>query len=348
MNEDLTTNEVSDDELTNLFDDDGDTSQDAGSNQTQNIEEDDNISEDSDEDVQNLFKPKQKQKQSGDKSDSDVNETIKPQQKQQQNNSRSQDLVDSNGKLLARAGAERRFYEENQRLKQERNNFNNVVLPQIRQQYQKMETELEQYKGIVEGIRATDLTPQDIQSGLDFVRNWRKNPKDVVKFLLTSLQSSGIDIDIDGMHNDSQMAAIKQMIDEKFAPFDKEREEAERIAEQEAEVEQTYNSFITKYPDAVVHDKVLAHMIKYDPTLTPEMAYLQLQNYYLRNNLDFSKSLEAIAMENKNNTTKPNQGLPQTPTISDNVATKPQQQRVANVGTSMNDIIKQAMTDAGF
>ena len=338
-------NEISDDELENIFKEDGGNLDSDETLPTQAVEEDEETEEHTDEDLQNLFKPKQKRKQTDDKSTEPVAKTDGTQQKQQQPNPRSQDLVDANGNVVAKAGAERRIYEENQRMKQEMANFNNNVLPQIRQQYQEMENELAQYKGVVEGLHAQDLSPQDIQSGLDFVRNWRKNPKDVVKFLLTSLQSSGIDIDIDGMYATSQAAAIKQMIDEKFAPFMKEREEAERIAKEEAEVEQNYNSFITQYPDSVVHDKALAFMIRKDPSLTPEVAYLRLKNYYLRNNLDFSKSLEVLAQEKQ---TTPNTGMPQTPNVSENVATRNRQQRVASVGTSINDIIKGAMTEAGY
>ena len=337
--------EISDEELENVFDNDGGVNEENSTLPSQVAEEDDGSEENSDEDLQNLFKSKQKKSQSDDKPSESVNGTDKTQPKQQQPSTRSQDLVDANGNVIAKAGAERRFYEENQRMKHEMANFNNVVLPQIRQQYQEMQTELANYKGIVEGLHAQDLSPQDIQSGLDFVRNWRKNPKEVVKFLLTSLQSSGIDIDIDGMQASSQAAAIKQMIDEKFEPFMKEREEAERIAKEEAEVEQNYNAFITQYPDSVVHDKALAFMIRKDPTLTPEVAYLRLKNYYLRNNLDFSKSLEEIAQEKQ---TKPNTGIPQNPNVSENVVTKQRQQRVASVGTSINDIIKGAMTEAGY
>ena len=333
-------NELTDDDLENVFDDE--VNGEDETLPTKAVEQDETGEEQTDEDLQNLFKARRKSDNEQDKS---VNKVDGTQQKQQQSGSRGQDLVDANGNVIAKAGAERRFYEENQRMKQEMAKFNNEVLPQIRQQYQEMQNELTQYKGVMEGLQAKDLSPQDIQSGLDFVRNWKQDPKGVVKFLLTSLQASGIDIDIDGMQTSVQAAAIKQMIDEKFAPFIKEREEAERIAAEEAEVEKNYNNFVAKYPDSVVHDKTLAFMIRKDPSLTPEVAYLRLKNYYLRNNLDFTKSLEELS---RVRTTQPNVGLPQNPIISDNVATRTRQQRVANVGTSMNDIIKGAMTDAGF
>lgn len=331
--------EISDDELMDIFSDDSseEIQQPQNSSQTEDTEEP------TDEDLQNLFAEKQAKQNSG--QDNTVNQADRTQQRQQQPNSRSQDIVDANGNIIARGGAERRFYEENQRMKQEMANFNNNVLPQIQQQYHAMETELSQYKGVVEGLKAQDLSPQDIQSGLDFVRNWKQDPTNVVKFLLTTLQASGINVDIEGLQLSSQTAAIKQMIDDKFAPFIQEREEAQRIMQEEAEVENDYNNFISQYPDSIVHDKALAFMIRKDPSLTPEVAYLRLKNYYLRNNLDFTKSLEEISLQNKQ---QPNTGMPQTPRISDNIATNKRHQRIANVHTSINDIIKGAMTDAGF
>lgn len=312
----------------------------------QDSEETDQIPEDTDEELEDLFGQKKKSKKSNKKPVEPSNKSEQIVQGQQQIKSNPQDLVDENGKVIAKAGAERRIYEENQRMKRDMQQFTTTVLPQIKQQYQQMETELAQYKGVVEGLHAQDLSPQDIQSGLDFVRGWRKNPKEVVKFLLTSLQSSGIDVDIEGMQPSIQAEAIKRMIDDKFRPFETERENQMKAHQQEMEVTNEYNSFVNKYPDSVVHDKTLAFMIRQNPNLTPEVAYLQLKNYYLQKGLDFRKPLEVLAKEAR--TQQPNQGIPSTPTVSDQVAVPKVQQRVADVRNTFKDIVKSAMTDAGI
>lgn len=342
-------NELSDDDLQNVLDegDSDETLQNTEQSDTENeenSEETDEVPEDTDEDLENLFKPKKKSRKSDKESGKSGNNIDKNVQEGQQNKSNPQDLVDENGNIIAKAGAERRFYEENQRMKREMQQFTSTVLPQIKQQYQQMENELAQYKGVVEGLHAQDLSPQDIQSGLDFVRSWRKNPKEVVKFLLTSLQSSGIDVDIEGMQPSIQAEAIKRMIDEKFKPFEQERENQRKLQQQEEDVNNEYNNFIMKYPDAVVHDKTLAFMIRKNPNLTPEVAYLQLKNYYLQKGLDFSKPLEVLAQESK----QPNQGIPSTPTVSEQVAVPKVRQKVANVNNTFKDIVRSAMTDAGI
>lgn len=301
----------------------------------------------SDEDMENVFKPSKKSKKKDNKVNKDINGTNKDIGQEQQPNNNPQDLVDKDGKIIAKAGAERRIFEENQRMRKEMQQFHAQVLPTIRQQYQAMENELANYKGVVEGLKAQDLSPQDIQSGLDFARQWKKDPKNVVKFLLTTLQSNGIDVDIEGMNSSVQASAIKQMIDEKFRPFMEERENANRIAQQEQEVENEYNNFIQKYPDATIHDKTLGFMIRKDPSLSPEIAYYQLKNYYLRKGLDFNIPLEAYAQKNQQTTT-PVQGIPQTRVVNDQVAVNKVRQRVARSSDSFKDIIRGSMEEAGI
>lgn len=298
----------------------------------------------SDEEMENVFKPAKKSKKKDSTKDSTVTNVDKNEQQPQRNNTGPQDLVDKDGNVIAKAGAERRIFEENQKLRKDMAQFHAQVLPAIKQQYQAMEQELANYKGVVEGMHAQDLSPQDIQSGFDFVRQWKKNPKEVVKFLLTSLQQSGIDIDIEGMSGAIQTSAIKNMLDERLKPFEEERDNARRIAQQEQEVEQEYNFFVQKYPDSVVHDKTLAFMVRNDPNLSPELAYYKLKNYYLQKGLDFSKPLEEIVKEKA---TVP-VGIPQPPVVNDTVAVNKVQQRVARASDSFKDIIKGAMQESGL
>lgn len=314
---------------------------------TQDEEDEEFPEQISDEDMENVFKPSKKSKKKDNKNDKIVDGTNKTAEQGQQIGNSPQDLVDKDGNVIAKAGAERRIFEENQRMRKEMQQFHTQVLPTIRQQYQAMENELANYKGVIEGLKAQDLSPQDIQSGLDFARQWKKDPKNVVKFLLTTLQTNGIDIDIEGMNSSVQASAIKQMIDEKFRPFLEERENANRIAQQEQEVENEYNNFVQKYPDATIHDKTLAFMIRKNPELSPELAYYQLKNYYLQKGLDFKIPLEVYAQKNQQPTT-PAQGIPQTRVVNDQVAVNKVQQRVARSSDSFKDIIKGSMEEAGL
>lgn len=296
-----------------------------------------------DEDMENVINPRQKQTKKQPKQ-AKVDNT--QQQVQQQQHNQGQDLVDAAGNVIAKAGAERRFYEEAQRLRRNQQHFTQTVLPQIREQYSAMEQQLNAYKNVIDGFKASDLSPQDIQSGFDFVRQWKKNPTEVVKFLLTNLQSNGINIDIEGMQPSINAESIKQMLDAKLAPFIEEREARVRAAEQEQEVTREYDAFINKFPDSVVHDKTLAFMIKNDPSLTPELAYYKLKNFYLQKGLNFSVPLEVLAQQKPNNVP---QGLPRTQNVSESVVENTTKQpRVAGVSEGFKNIIREAMEENGL
>lgn len=299
--------------------------------------------QDVEEDMQNVINTKQKETKTQPKS-AKVDNT--QQQIQQNQHTQGQDLVDADGKVIAKAGAERRFYEEAQRLRRNQQHFTQNVLPQIKEQYSAMEQELNAYKNVVDGFKASDLSPQDIQSGFDFVRQWKKNPVDVVKFLLTNLQSNGINVDIEGMQPSINAESIKQMLDAKLAPFIQEREARVQAQEQEQEVAQEYDNFIQKYPDSVVHDKTLAFMIRQDPSLTPELAYYKLKNFYLQKGLDFKVPLEVLAQQKPNEQVQ--QGLPKAPNISENVVKTTRQPHVAGVDEGFKNIIREAMEENGL
>lgn len=328
------------------FDNDAETEQ-VNEQEAQPVQQPEQNSEeqeqDVEEDMQNVINTKQKETKTQPKQAKVDNNQ---QQVQPNQHTQGQDLVDANGNVIAKAGAERRFYEEAQRLRRNQQHFTQNVLPQIKEQYSAMEQELNAYKNVVDGFKASDLSPQDIQSGFDFVRQWKKNPVDVVKFLLTNLQSNGINVDIEGMQPSINAESIKQMLDAKLAPFIQEREARVQAQEQEQEVAQEYDSFIQKYPDSIVHDKTLAFMIRQDPSLTPELAYYKLKNFYLQKGLDFKVPLEVLAQQKPNEQVQ--QGLPKAPNISENVVKTTRQPHVAGVNEGFKNIIREAMEENGL
>ena len=159
-------------------------------------------------------------------------------------NNTPQDLVDANGNIIAKAGAERRFYEENVKLKRERDNFNQKVLPALRQNYDAMLNKVQAYENTFASLRMGDLSNEDIQLGLELIRQWKKSPADTMNFLLTQAKRSGINIDSGS--NSVNMEAINQMLDDKLKPFYQEREAYEEQQRIQAESRQIYDNFINK------------------------------------------------------------------------------------------------------
>lgn len=240
---------------------------------------------------------REKQTDNVDKEINKVEQTTKQSTNKQPNNNNSQDLIDNNGNIIAKAGAERRFYEENVRLKRERDHFNTNILPKIKQEYDNLMNKVESYNEAFKSMQAGDLSTQEIVAGLELVRQWKKSPKDTINFLLTQAKSYGIDID----ENNSgiNMSAISTMIDNKLQPFIQERENAQKSEQNYNEAVNYYNNFIRKYPDAEVHKNELAFLLQKNPNDSLEVAYYKLKNYYYQKGYSFDTPLAEIINKSK-------------------------------------------------
>ena len=280
----------------------------------------------------------QKSTQTDSKDNQEIN-NIEQNTKQQSNkskgNNNSQDLVDENGNVVAKAGAERRFYEENQKLKRERDHFNTTIMPQIKQEYDTMVAKINAYNETFKSMQIGDLSTEDIQLGMELIRQWKQSPKDTINFLLTQAKSYGINIDENGK---SDMAAINQMLDQKLQPFLQERELRDRQIQARQNAENIYNNFMSKYPDAKNHVDEIAYLYKKNPNQSLDAIYFQLQNYYLRNNYDFNTPLSEIQKQKQQNKNTFN-GI----NVNQNIKASNIQAPIARANASFDTIIREAM-----
>lgn len=275
--------------------------------------------------------------------DNNVNQKInnieqnkKQQPNKQRGNNNPQDLVDANGNIIAKAGAERRFYEENVKLKREREIFNSKILPQLRENYTVMQNKVKAYDEVFKTMNAGDLSTDEIQTGIELIKQWKKSPQDTMKFLLTQAKSYGINVE--DAKSDIDMSAIRQMIDEKFQPFVQERERALRTQQIKQSAAKTYNDFMTQYPDAKNHIKEIAYLLRKNPNMSLDAIYYSLRSHYAENGYDFKTPLAEILKNNSQKTTKT---VPfNTTNTNQSVNLAQIKAPVASVNKSYNDIIK--------
>lgn len=279
-------------------------------------------------------------KQKGNTTDQEINnvEQTKKQSTKQRGNNNSQDLVDAEGNIIAKAGAERRFYEENVKLKRDKEIFNTKVLPTLKENYNNMLAKVQAYDETFKALRADDLTPDDIQTGLELVRQWKKSPADTMKFLLTQAKSYGINID--GVNSGVDAAAINQMLDQKLQPFIQEREQREQERQIQEKAKRTYDDFISKYPDAINHTDELAYLYKKNPNMSLDAIYYQLRNHYAENGYDFNTPLAEILNSRKQ---KPNRASFNSTNVNQNLNAATIQPSIASVNKSYDAIIKEVM-----
>jgi hypothetical protein len=167
--------------------------------------------------------------------------------------------------------------------------------------------------------------------------------------MLTQAQSQGYNVD--GIINGgSDMGAMKQMLDNALKPLVSEQQERLDTQAVEQQATEIYNSFINKYPDAQVHENSLSRLLQEDPRLTVDAAYFKLQSFYAQKGLDWTKPLEVLqqefdAQKQKQSSVDTQPQPPEgnvTPSNTTNTA------QVAEVSTSTDDIIRQAMAEAGI
>ena len=191
------------------------------------------------------------------------------------------------------------------------------------------------------------LTPEEITTGAQIIAAYKNNPVETIQYMLTQAQASGHNIDAlttGGL----DMSAVKQMLDTALQPLVSEHQERADTQAAQSRATSVYNNFMAKYPDSAVHEDTLARLLNEDTSLSPEAAYFKLQSYYARNNLDWTKSLAqlqqaaTVAATSAENT---QQALPEGSIANANVTDKPQ---VADVNTSTDDIIRDAMAEAGI
>ena len=252
----------------------------------------------------------------------------------------SQDLVDANGNIIAKAGAERRFYEENVKLKQQKADFDNRILPQIKQNYNAMMAKVTAYEETYKAMQASDMTPEDVNLGIELVRQWRKSPEETLKFLLTQAKSYGINIE--GHASAIDAAAISQMMDQKLQPFVQEREEAIRQQEVLANARKIHTEFYQRYPDAKIHNKELAFLYKKNPNASLDAVYWQLRNHYAENGYDFNTPLAEIV--NKSQTDN-NKSRFNSVNVNQNVKTETIKTPIASINKSFDQIIRETLKD---
>jgi hypothetical protein len=280
----------------------------------------------------------QKSSQSDSKSNQEINfneQNTKQQSNKSKGNNNSQDLIDANGNVVAKAGAERRFYEENQKLKRERDHFNSTIMPQIKQEYDTMVAKINAYNETFKSMQMGDLSTEDIHLGMELIRQWKQSPKDTINFLLTQAKSYGINVDENGK---SDMAAINQMLDQKLQPFLQERELRDRQIQARHNAENIYNNFMSKYPEAKNHVDEIAYLYKRNPNQSLDAIYFQLQNYYLKNNYDFNTPLAEIQKQKQQNKNTFN-GI----NVNQNVKASNIQAPIAKANASFDSIIREAM-----
>lgn len=245
-------------------------------------------------------------------------------------------LVDGDGNLIARAGKERREFSQFGRIQQELVQLRNIAL-----EHKQADTLLQSH----------GVSKDELPHALVLYATLKRDPVKGAALLLEQIKAAGHNLD--GMDMGAiNMNALSRMIDEKIKPFISDRQAGERDVELRNQAVQQYETFISEYPDAVVHEDVLANMLSQGIANTPEAAYNKLLKFAMQHRLDWSKPLKSqITQVQQEQEPQPQAPQPRrsiTPGSAGRNAQAVPRETAVSTSTSYKDIVADVLRSAGL
>ncbi len=251
-------------------------------------------------------------------------------------------LVDGQGNIVANAGKERRLWERVQR-------FEHYEVPELRRQLSDLTNQVAQVDVLNNVPRQLGLSDEDALQGLRLIASYKKDPVATIQYILTEARAAGHNVQAENQ-GQVDLAAINRLLDDRLGPLLEDRATQQRTTEADAEAAKQYRDFTTRFPDAVMHEDVIAGILQHDTTLSPDAAYYQLRLWVQEHGLNWNQPLQPqVAAAQQGGTQKPvvpavggSRGG-NAPVTDTSVAAS-----VAGADADTSDIVKEAMREAGM
>lgn len=209
-------------------------------------------------------------------------------------------IVDKDGKIVARAGSEARLWQEASRATAQVANLTRIN-EQMQQRMQANEAIMQRAREVAELPQKLGVSKEDFNEGITLMSKWRSDPLGVAKEIVARAMSFGYNAtDILGKNaGDSlEMSALRRLVDEATAPMKQQRERETQQQQEQTRGQQEYNAFVTRYPLAEVHADAIARLMSNGSPAVD--AYFAVKEFALENGLDFNSPLgpQVAAMRN--------------------------------------------------
>lgn len=253
------------------------------------------------------------------------------------------DLTLADGSVV-KAGAERRFYEQLQISKQQLAVAHEKATATTRD-LQQAQQELQTLRQTAQQLAGVPLEQQAIASRL--YQDLARDPVGTATKILAELKAKGYSID--GIGGAVDTAAIQQMLQNQSRQTENQQQgpTAEQV---ELEAQTEVGQFFAKYPDAVLHDEILAEIVTRNPGIDLQEAYFQLRSSVINRGLDWSQpirpQLQATQQQQQQNQRQPAPMLNGRNNITPIV--EEQMNFSSQGGETTDDIVRAAMADAGY
>jgi hypothetical protein len=255
---------------------------------------------------------------------------------------RNGDLIGPNGEVLARGGAERRYYETAQRATRELNT--------VKGRLTAVEAELNGYKAAATLPTQLGLGPAEVTTAMQFMSHWKQNPVEAAKKMLAELTAAGYNID--ELKGGVDVSAIKKMIEDNIAPFKQDREAQTREQQIAQEVQREIEDTFAEFPWAAQQQRELDAVLQQFPGAPLREVVLRVEAWAYRNGYDVNQPLTPQVLARQQNggsqqAAPPNNARGPARTGAAPNST-PRRNVAADTSRSNRDIVREVMREHGL
>lgn len=216
-------------------------------------------------------------------------------------------IVDKDGKIIARAGESARHWQEASRATAQVNNLTRQMTV-MQQERERDKQVLQQAREIAELPTKMGITREEYNEGITLISNWKKNPVETAREIVARTLTLGYNVtDILGKNAGDalEMKAVSQLVKQATAPLEQQQQAAARQAQANTQAETAYNQFIAQFPDAELHAEPIANLM--GKGRSAERAYFEVKMFALEHGLDFTQPLgpQVVAMQQRQNGQRP-------------------------------------------
>lgn len=201
-------------------------------------------------------------------------------------------IVDKDGKILARSGEGARLWQEASRAIAQVNNLTRQ-LDAANRKIATQDAIVTQANEIANLPQKFGISREDFNEGITLMSKWRANPLEVCKDIIARTMTFGYNAtDILGKSAGDalEMRGVQQMIREATAPLLADRNARTQSEQQNTQVQQAYQAFVDQYEYADVHSEAIANLMN-NKGMKPVDAYYTVREFARDNQLDFTQPL---------------------------------------------------------
>ncbi len=212
-------------------------------------------------------------------------------------------LIDKNGKIVARAGKEARLYQDVHKFRGQAQTMQGQVaevngrLRKAVEIGQRLHRDLLEARAVNDSVKQFGLEQSEHLTALRLYKELRDNPQTAIKNILTRAAANGINIAelgaTSGVDPKSLVDLVRETIGKELNPLRestaaaaRQRQEETALAQRQGEIQSEVDQFFRENPEAVPYLQVFTNTIKQYPKMTLGEIWSRIELHFARNPQD--------------------------------------------------------------